>query len=50
MSEHEHEEIDPDEVAEGAPIEPDPGFGEQDEAAQEEEWSEDAAEGGASEH
>jgi hypothetical protein len=29
---------------------PEPGFGEQDEAAQEQEWAEDAEEGGASQH
>lgn len=49
MTEHEHDEVDPDEIAEGEEIAPDPGFGEQDEAAQEQEWEEDAAEGGASE-
>ena len=45
----EHEEAQPDEIAEGAPDTPEVGFGEQDEAAQESEWQEDAEEGGPSE-
>ena len=47
MSEHPPDpEIDPDDAAEGEPIPDDPGFGEQDEQLQEQEWEEDAAEGG----
>jgi hypothetical protein len=43
-SEH-AEEIEPDENADD-PLEPAPAFGEQEEVAQEQEWEEDAAEGG----
>ncbi len=50
MSEHEYEEVDPDEVAEGEPILDEPEFGEQDEEKQEAEWAEDAAEGGELDH
>jgi hypothetical protein len=39
------DEIDP-EVSLDDPLEPTPDFGEQDEEAQEEEWEEDAREGG----
>ena len=41
-----HADEEPDAAAEGA----EPGFGEQDEVAKEQEWAEDAEEGGASEH
>lgn len=42
-----HDEIQPDDEA---VLEPEPGFGEHEEAAQEQEWAEDAQEGGATEH
>jgi hypothetical protein len=49
MSHEEHEtpdEVVPDEEPDAA-LEPDEAFGEQDEAAQEDEWHEDAQEGGS---
>ena len=46
--EHDAEELLPEEIEEDEPaLLDDPEFGEQDDAAQEAEWSEDAAEGGA---
>ena len=53
MAEHEYdpEELLPSEIEEDeAALLDDPEFGDQDEAAQEAEWSEDAAEGGARDH
>ena len=44
-SEHAPDDAVPDETA-GEPIEPVVDFGEQEEVAQEQEWEEDAAEGG----
>jgi len=49
MTEHEPDEVHPEEAAEGAAALDDPGFGEQDEAAQEAEWEQDGEEDGASE-
>ncbi|MEJ7798447.1 MAG: hypothetical protein WKF42_08115 [Solirubrobacteraceae bacterium] len=47
MSDDEHvpAEVEPDEQSED-PLEPVPVFGEQEEAAQEDEWEQDAREGG----
>lgn len=47
MSEHPHDpDVDLDDVAEGEPVPDETAFGEHDEELQEEEWREDAAEGG----
>ena len=47
MTEHPLDpDVDPDEIAEGAAVPDDPGFGNQDEQLLEEEWKEAAAEGG----
>ena len=49
MQTHRDDDDDPDRPDEIDQVEEldDPGFGEQDEAAQEDEWAEDAEEGGA---
>jgi len=49
MTEREGQDVHPEEAAEGAAALDDPGFGEQDEAAQEVEWEESAEEGSSAE-
>jgi hypothetical protein len=47
VSEHEQEPVEPDpDVLPDEPLAPEADFGEADEVAQEQEWEEDAAEGG----